>query len=93
MDGFGGDGTRDLFSEPNSYSSPAGGFNVFFDAADLHSGSSSVHGSRIGLEGLDLNSQSESWPHMAAYQDYLQSGGEDGGNAGTMGFPPPRPQR
>lgn len=43
------------------------------------------------MEALDLNSKSESWPNLSAYQEYLQSGGEDAGNDGSLAFPPPDP--
>jgi hypothetical protein len=42
----------------------------------------------MGMEALDLNSQGQGWPGMAAYQGILQSSVEDGGIGGSMGPTP-----
>ena len=65
MDGYNGDRTRDFLSQPDPYS-PAGGYEIFPDAANPFPGSSSVYAPRLGMEQLDLNSQGEGWPGMAA---------------------------
>jgi len=58
MDGYGDDSTRDFFSQPDPCS-PADGFDMFSDEVRTCPGSGSVHGPRMGIEALDLNSQAE----------------------------------
>ncbi|XP_025818423.1 uncharacterized protein LOC112894820 isoform X2 [Panicum hallii] len=86
MAGFGVDGTRDVFSQPELYS-PDEGFDFYSDDA------ARTPVSRLGMEGLALNSQPEGWPYPARYQSLVQSDGgigSDGRKRPVRSPPPPR---
>jgi hypothetical protein len=86
MAGFGADGTRDVFSQPEPYS-PDEGFDFYSDDA------ARTPVSRLGMEGLALNSQPEGWPYLARYQSLVQSdsgSGSDGRKRPVRSPPPPR---
>ena len=96
MDGYGnGDGygnddrTRDFLSQPDPYS-PAGGYDIFNDAAHPFPGSSNVNAPWMGMTVLDLNSHGEGWPRMPSYEGLLRSGPQGGGIGGPLA---PRPIR
>jgi hypothetical protein len=86
MAGFGVDGTRDVFSQPEPYS-PDEGFDFYSDDT------ARTPVSRLGMEGLALNSQPKGWPYLARYQSLVQSDGGSGSD-GRMRLvrspPPPR---
>ena len=68
MDGFGGDGTRDFFTSPDSYSP---GYGSFLGGGSEHPGANT---SRLHFDGLHLNSQTPVFPHMEKYEGFLQGG-------------------
>ncbi|GJN29410.1 hypothetical protein PR202_gb17636 [Eleusine coracana subsp. coracana] len=77
MDGFGDNGLHPLFSQPDPYS-PVHSFNAFHDAQSSRppaSGTAPCH-------ALDLNSESDEWPHLMEYQAYLQRPGGGGSRTG-----------
>ncbi|KAL6870866.1 hypothetical protein ACP4OV_014714 [Aristida adscensionis] len=79
MDGF-NDGLDPLFSQPDPCS-PVHSFNAFLGEESSRpppSGGASRH-------MLDLNSESDEWPHLSDYQCYLQSGGGKGSGVGGSG--------
>ncbi|KAK3160707.1 hypothetical protein QOZ80_1BG0063290 [Eleusine coracana subsp. coracana] len=78
---YGGDGTRDLLSSQDPYSPPYGFQPEYVSRHSLSLGS----GSRLNFDNLDLNSNSESLPHLGGYQRFLQDNGEFGP---TVGFGP-----
>jgi hypothetical protein len=86
MAGFGADGTRDVFSQPEPYS-PDEGLDFYSDDA------ARTPVSRLGMEGLALNSQPEGWPYRTRYQSLVQSDGGigcDGRKRPLRSLPPPR---
>ncbi|BAS72594.1 Os01g0545800 [Oryza sativa Japonica Group] len=69
-----------FFSQlPSVLGSSAASFNIYSQV----SSSSAAHAPRAGLDGLDLNFNlqgAEEFPHIGEYENYLQSGGDQGGS-------------
>lgn len=67
-----------FFSQlPSVLGSSAASFNIYSQV----SSSSAAHAPRAGLDGLDLNFNlqgAEEFPHIGEYENYLQSGGDQG---------------
>lgn len=84
---YDGDGTRDFFSQPLSNFSNAGGYSSFNDSSTAFLGSSTGHSHRMEMDGVDLNSQVQSWQQTAAYATFLETGGSNDGGVGRVGLP------
>lgn len=83
-----------FFSQlPSVLGSSAASFNIYSQV----SSSSAAHAPRAGLDGLDLNFNlqgAEEFPHIGEYENYLQSGGDQGGSTTRgSGLPTLRTQR
>ncbi|KAL6848023.1 hypothetical protein ACP4OV_022151 [Aristida adscensionis] len=89
MEGHGGVGYRDFFSQPN----PLFGTGDFYFFSQPEIGLAGGGGGRrhwTGKEPLDLNSQLEPFSQHSSYQASLHPGHSDhGGVAGNEGLPPP----